>query len=436
MSYGNRRVFSATVAAFCALAGVAAAAQQDEEKPPRETRPAEPAAPPRPQEFRFSYSYNFSYPRHLDRDNIASLTMASTDAIHLALQDESDDPWYFRVPKWGVAFAIDSAIRYVAHEYGHLSSFSKAGYRQALFGDKDKIMTSAPKASIGKMFINGFNPFDDSAVSISQSDWNHILDEMGNDPVKVGRFKVLVKGGGLNQEAVDLEHYSERLLDGRMSFLDTMPFVISGAAVLRYPVDISMSDVGDYITELRALGNRTTVGQVQRLSAATLLSGSTLAAMRGFFLGLTSGQGGMVEPFALRMSDDTKVFAPELENFLSQYGPTLKPSIPFKLYDWWVRPSYEILFAGGASMTELGLSVRGPILPFLALRGAGYKNSDGGTWIESGVEILPLSWLSFTLGYAWAREYSIHRDVYGSSNDILKRAEAGFNLGLSAWHQF
>ena len=87
-------------------------------------------------------------------------------------------------------------------------------------------------------------------------------------------------------------------------------------------------------------------------------------------------------------------------------------------------------------MTEAGLSIRGPILPFLAIRAAGYQNSDGGTWLESGVEILPWSWLSLNLGYAWAREYSIHRDVYGASNDILKRAEAGFNLGVSAWHQF
>jgi hypothetical protein len=423
------------VAMACAI-GATADAQQDEEKPPRDFRPAPPAAPPRPQEFRFSFTYNLSYPRHIDRDNIASLTMASTDAVHLALQDAADDPWYFRVPKWGVAFGIDSAIRYVAHEYGHLSSFSKAGYRKALFGDKDKILTSAPKASIGKMFINGFNPFDDSAVSISQSDWNRIIADMDEDPVKIGRFRVLVKAGGLNQEAVDLEHYSERLLDGRLSHLDTMPFIISGAAVLRYPVDIEMSDVGDYITELRDLGNRTTAGQIHRLSAVTLLSGSTLAALRGFFLGLTTGQGGMVEPFALRVSNEAKVFAPELENFLSQYGPTLKPSIPIKLWDWWVRPSYEVLFVGGASMTELGLAVRGPIFPFLAIHGAGYQNSDGGTWLESGFEILPWSWLSLNVGYAWAREYSFHRDVYGASNDILKRAEAGINLGVSAWYLF
>ena len=68
VSYFNGRVFPAMVAAFCVLGSAAAAAQQDEEKPPRESRPAEPAVPPRPQEFRFSYTYNFAYPRHIDRD--------------------------------------------------------------------------------------------------------------------------------------------------------------------------------------------------------------------------------------------------------------------------------------------------------------------------------------------------------------------------------
>ena len=117
--------------------------------------PADAPAPPRPQEFRFSYRYNVSYPRHIERDNIASMSMASMDVIHLALQDAADDPFYFRIPKWGAAATVDIAIRFVSHEYGHLSTFSKAGYHQALFGDKDSIETTAPKASFGQMFLNG-----------------------------------------------------------------------------------------------------------------------------------------------------------------------------------------------------------------------------------------------------------------------------------------
>lgn len=430
------RVVPIVTAAFCAVLPAVADAQEDE-RPPREFGvPPAPAAPARPQEFRFSFRYNVSYPRHIDRGNIATLSMASMDVVHFALQDAADDPFYFRLPKWGAAFAIDSAIRYVAHEYGHLSTFSKAGYRQATFGDKDTIQTSAPKASFGKMLLNGFNPFDDSAVSVSQSDWDRIVAEFGEDPAKLGRFRISVKAGGLNQEGVVLEHYAERLREGGMSYLDTMPFVIGGAAVLRYPVNMSMSDVGDYITELRAQGQRTTAGQLHRMSAATLLSGSTLAALRGFFIGLTTARGGMVEPFALPLGADAKVFAPDLENFLSQYGPTLKPSVPFKVGDWRISPSYEILVAGGASMAEAGLEGRGLILPFLALSGAGYRNSDGGSWLEGGLEVFPVSWISLTMGYAWARDYSFHRDVYGANNDLLQRSEASVYVGLTALHVF
>jgi hypothetical protein len=425
------------MAAFCAVFSGAAAAQQDDEKPLREFGiPPAPAGPPRPQEFRFSYRYNVAYPRHVDRDNLATLSMSSMDAVHLALQDEADDPIYLRIPKWGAAFAIDNAIRYVVHEYGHLSSFSKSGYRKPVFGERDKINTSAPKAKVGKMFLTGFNPFDDSAVSVSQEDWDRIVADFGGDEGKLTRYRIAIKAGGLNQESVVLDHYADRLLDGELSYLDTMPFVVSGAAVLRYPVSIPMSDVGDYITELRSLGLRTTAGQLHRLSAVTLLSGSSLAAMRGFFLGLTTSRGGMVEPFALPISDHAKVFAPELENYLSQYGPTLKPSIPFKVHDWWIRPSYELLVVGGSSMAEAGLSVRGRIFPFLGVGGAAYHNSEGGSWLEGGIEILPLKWISLSIGYAWAQEYSFHRDVYGANNDILKRSEAGLNFGLSAFHLF
>jgi len=433
----NRRAAVAGLcAALCALFPAVLRAQ-DEEKFPREFPPrAEPPAPPRPQQFQLSYRLNVSYPGHIDRENIASLTMATSDAVHLALQDGADDPFYFRIPKWTAAFAIDTAIRYVGHEYGHLSTFSKAGYHQALFGDKDTIRSSAPRASIGKMFMSGFNPFDSSAVSVSQSDWDRIVQDFGNDPVLLTRFRIAVKAGGVNQEEVNLDRYAERLFDGELSYLDTMPFLISGAAVLKYPVGIELSDIGDYMTELERSGLRTSASRLHVLSAATLLSGSSLAAFRGFFLGLATGAGGMVAPLKLPVNDHLEVFAPELDNYLSVYGPTLKPSIPIRLYGVLLQPGYEQLFVSGASMGEAGLSVRAPIVSFLALGGSAYHNSDGGNWLEAGFEVLPLKWLSVSLGYAWARGYSFHRDVFGASNDLLERGEQSVLIGVSAFHQF
>ena len=413
-----------------------AQAQEQELPAPAERPPEERPAPPRPQEIDLSYRLNVSYPRHLDRENIASLTMSASDAVHLALQDGADDPFYLRIPKWGAAFTIDTAIRYVSHEYGHLSSFSKAGYHQALFGNKDKIQSSAPKASIGKMFLSGFNPFDDSAVSVSQSDWDNIVRDLGNDPTLVSRFTVSIKAGGLNQEEVNINRYADRLFDGELSYLDTMPFLVSGAAVLRYPVGIEMSDVGDYITELRGLGLRTSAGTLHALSAATLLSGSSLAAFRGVFIGLTTRSGGLVEPLQLRVSEEFSVYAPELDNYLSRFGPTLKSSIPFRLYGVFFQPGYEHLFVDGASKSEPGMLVRAPVFPFLMLEGSGYRNSDGGTWLESGVRFLPLKWLSLSVGVAWARGYSFHRDVFGASNDLVDSGERSVLLGLSAFHLF
>lgn len=424
------------VAALVALWSAASAGAQDEHPVPREPGRAAEAPPPRPQQFRIGYRLNLSHPGHIDRENIAALAMASMDTVHLALQDEADDPFYLRIPKWGLAFGIDTAVRYVAHEYGHLSTFSKAGYRTALFGDKDTLLTTAPRASFGKMFLDGFNPWSNSAVSVSQSDWDQIVAEFGNDPVKLRRFRIAIKAGGLNQENVILDRYAERLLDGELSYLDAMPFVVSGAAVLRYPTDMDMSDTGDYVAELRAAGYRTSDEQIKLLSAMTLLSGTSMAAFRGFYLGLTTARGGRIEPFGLSLAPGVDVFAPDLENYLSQYGPTLKPSLTVRVSEWKIRPSYEQLFVGGASMGEAGLSVRSPLWSFVALSGSAFRNSDGGSWLEGGVEILPLRWLSLGLGYAWAKGYSFHRDVYGASNDILERRERSLMVGLSAFHDF
>jgi hypothetical protein len=362
--------------------------------------------------------------------------MAATDVVHWALQDAADDPFYFRIPKWGAAFAIDTAVRYVSHEYGHLSSFSKAGYRTAVFGDKDSIDTTAPRASFGKMFLNGFNPWDNSAVSVSQSDWDRIVDDFGGDEEKLRRFRIVIKGGGLNQESVNLERYGDRLIDGRLSFLDTVPFIISGAAVLRYPASVELSDTGDYIDELRDSGLRTTVGRLHLLSGLTLLSGSMLAACRGAVLGGFTSRGGKVEPLFLPVASEVDVYAPDLENYLSQYGPTLKPSIPVRIYGVLIRPSYEQLFVTGMTMGEVGLSARAPLTSFLSLTGSGFRNSRGGTWLEGAVDLAPLSWLVFSLGYARAEGYSFHRDVYGAENDILQKREGSLLLALTAWHDF
>lgn len=431
------------------LAGVAAAAlafflspsigrAQDDGLPGREPRLPDPLTPvpPRPQELRLSYRLNLSHPGHLERENIASLSMAASDAVHWALQDEADDPFYFRIPKWGAAFVIDTAVRYVSHEYGHLSSFSKAGYRHAVFGDKDEIDTTAPRASFGRMLLNGFNPWDNSAVSITQEDWDRIVDDFGGDEERLRRFRIVIKAGGLNQEAVNLERYSDRLYEGRLSYLDAAPFIISGAAVLRYPTGIELSDTGDYIDELRDSGLRTTVGRVHTLSALTLLSGSMLSAVRGAFLGIFTQRGGWVEAISVSPMEHVVVFAPELENFLSQYGPTLKPMLPVRIHDVLIKPSYEQLFITGKTMGEAGLSARAPLTSFLAFTGAGYRNSGGGHWIEGMVELLPLQWLAFSVGYARSDGYSFHRDVYGATTDLLRRREGSLLLGVSAFHDF
>jgi hypothetical protein len=384
----------------------------------------------------FGYQVNLSNPVHLDRENIADLAIAPMDLLHLGLQDSADDPFYFRIPKWGAAAVVDMAIFFTAHEYGHLSSISKSGYRSAVFGGKNTYIADQKGTNPFDLFVEGLKGGGGTAISVTNGDWQAIGALFAGQPDKLNSFLIAMKGGGLNQEGVILDRYADRLWEGKMSSLDTIPVGIGALSTLTYPSHVEMSDIADYSSLLKAEGHDVSPSRIKVLSAVTLLSGSTLAAFRGAAVGFLGGSQEPVHPFEIAPAPHVRIEAPDLENTLSETGPTLKASVRARLGALELRPSYERLFVGGKSMAEVGLSGRVPVTPFLHLDGAGFRNTDGGWWQEVGVDVRPWSWLTLGVGYSWAWAYTFHRDLYGSNNDLLEPRERNLKLSVGLSHRF
>lgn len=408
----------------CALA-----AQEEEQPRPDGISFPEPAPDGhRPQRVDLGYSYNVSHPAYLDRENIADLAIAPMDLIHLGLQDNAEDPFYFRIPKWGAAAVVDMAILFAAHEYGHVSSISKSGYRSVVFGDKNTYATEQKGTNPWALFVEGLKGGAGTAVSVSNDDWQHIDALFSNRPDELRTFTIAMKGGGLNEEEVVLDRYAERLWYGNLSFMDTIPIVVSSVATLTYPVSVELSDIADYSSLLKQQGLDVSPSRIKALSAVTILSGSTLAALRGAALGLATRDRGEVIPFVFSPGDGVQVAAPDLENYLSEEGPTIKFSCRTRIPGVELQPSYERLFVGGKNLGEFGLVAKAPVLSLVEAEAAGFRNTDGGWWQELGVNLFVWKWLSLGLGYSWAWGYTFHRDLFGSTLEFLNPGERNLKL--------
>lgn len=420
-----------------ALAGTPSGfVQGPQEAPAQESpRPQALPAPVTPQTLSFSYRYHLSYPEYLDRENVAGGGMGVMDAIHFALREGPEDPLALRLVKWGVAALLDEAVLFVSHEYGHISSFTRAGFRGAVFGDAEDPSSEWEGASPGSIFLTAFDGTH-TGVSLSDSDWQEVRQMFAAEPEKLSRFLISMEAGGLNQEQVVLSRYAGRLRDGRFSFLDTLPYFLAATGTVRYPLSSHESDLTDYVARLEERGIETSGGRVKLLSGLRLLSGTAVAAARGTWHGLAGRRGDAVEPLELRLGEGARLSWPEFEAFLTEFGPTVKASVPLGVGDWRLAPSYEHLWAGNVSMAEWGFRASAPVSAAVALHAALFRHSEGGSWLEGSLEVRPMSWLGLIVGYSRGRGYSFHRDIYGAVSELLEDRESGVTLGVSVSQRF
>lgn len=424
------------LAAALVLGAAVARADAAQEEPVPERRPPASAAPAlTPQLLSFRYVHHPSYPRYVDRESVSGAAIGAMDLVHAGLREGEGDPLVLRLVKWGFAAIVDEAVLFVAHEYGHLSSLSKSGHRDLLFGRTDEPQSDWEAASPGGLLLNAFRA-PQTGVTLRESAWEDVRASFDGRPEAYNRFLAAMEAGGVNQEQAIVARYADRLRQGRLSFLDTIPYFLAATGTARYPLDGGESDIEDYAALLEERGLETSGVRIKFLSAARMLSGSALAAARGIAVGFAGPRGEAVEPLELSVASRFSIGWPEIESYLTQIGPTLKLSVAARAGDWTLIPSAEHLVVDGASVDELGLRVAGPLAPLVGAQAAFFRNSRGGLWAEAVVEIRPLEWLTLLGGYRAGREYSFRRDLFGASNDSLEEREQGFLVGAAVAYRF
>ncbi len=367
----------------------------------------------------------------MDRHTVTDLAVGTMDLTHLGLQDNGGDAWTVRTVKWGLSIWFGVATTHVVHEYGHISSLSRAGFNTALMGEVGEPSSDREDATLTRLFAQGLWPTVGRALSLSEDDWGELQTRFEGRPQDFNRFWLAVESAGLNQEQILATRYATRLHEDRLSYLDTPSYIWASLGTILYSATVVESDIADYVTLLRNEGREVSASRIKALSGLRLIGGAGVASLRGSFSGALGNGGGYVEPLAVDVADDVRVFWPELESYLTSSGPTLKAALPIRPGGLTILPSYERSFATGGVDHEAGLRTRSPFLDgLLWLEGAIYYSDQGGVWRSAEAELRPIAWLALLIGIEEGRGYTFRRDVFGSRETFTDGSEQSLLLGL------
>ena len=362
--------------------------------------------PVRPQIVDSSFRYRTENPNYYQH-NITASTGTLMDLVHLAMYDDTSNPSFtVRLLKYGFSAWMDVNLSTVAHEYGHISGFSRAGIdmRPSLYIDGEYEGTAAPHKIFFGVIVG--HP----SVTVPLDDWHEIVASFGTDTKALALYSASVVAGGLNQQQLLATRYAERYLDGNLSHLDSWSIIGNNLSTILYSNSTAHNDLYGYTDYLDAAGVRTSVGSIRGYSAFRLLSGSSIGAFIGMRNGIWFNTLGFVKPIHFNVGDAT-VYLPEFESFLCQTGPSVKMRLPIKLYGVSLAPSIEV--SHGA---EFGLKATVPIITPLTISGAVYAQSTG-YWAEGYINLRLIKELSLVLGYEHSGGYTFHKDVFGATTD-------------------
>ncbi|HEX7899278.1 MAG TPA: hypothetical protein VF950_16045 [Planctomycetota bacterium] len=407
--------------------------QEDEPRGVIELRPA--TAPRATALAPLQFTYSSANPEHLDRLDLASWQHAGGDLLHAAIGYDTRDPLWLKSLRIAAAGVAHYAIEFSAHEFGHVSSFSRAGCRDVAFGSEDQVAADWESPTVAD-FLTGAFESSPTPVNVSASDWKRIGEIFAGRPRDFAAFMVLTEAGGLNQEQIALSEHAARMGEEGLSLLEVVPFLLAATSTLRYPSSAEHSDLADYVGRLEELGVSAEVSTIKVLSAFRFLSGSGLSLLGAFVADLSGAGNGQAGPIRFALGEASHVDWPEIESYLSRYGPTLKASVALRIAGLDLRPSYERSFAGGESTHEIGLRAEGELAPWLRLTGAAFAGDEGGRWLEGGVEARPLGWLVLNASYVSAAGYTVHREVFGANLPMIDAAESGLRLTIGVTWTF
>ena len=354
------------------------------------------------QEIDLSYQQNIKYPWFCDKENTSNQVGGALDLIHYGLMniDTGSSTVHSKISRYIISLYSTVVLSSVAHEYGHISSFSTVGYAdyEMQIGDGDFERENPFGLLLGSMTLNKI------AVRMSTDDYIKYYDDLTNNHI------ALMEAGGLNQQQILSSRYSDRYLDGRLSYLDAVPLMWNNLSTILYMGPDHNSDLSDY----SKLTNNS-VSEIKLLSLLRLLSGSSI----GVFYNFNTGKDVIDR---LYFGRDVKVFLPEIESFLTTDGPSVKVAIPTDINGYKLAVSVE-----HAESSEVGIDVSIPFKSFV-LDIEGYIND--GEWASFNLKFKPTKWLTLGVGYQFGRGHTYHREMYGADPFTENESSPLVSVGL------
>ena len=221
--------------------------------------------------LQLGYSYDFSNPDYISRENISNLEMAPISFFNSALDQPIRGRPEAKLAATVLAVVVDHGILITGHEYGHLSAFSRLGYDDFRYGDSPSEIDN--KTSPLSIFREAMS-WSDFSVNAGESASADIYRRFGASE-DYYEFAAAMEGGGLNQNQATLIRYRDRLFDNRFMLLDSVPY---GGLALSTFFYSGGGDIRDYVEALDQNGIHTSEFTIKLISLSRLFSGSAFVA--------------------------------------------------------------------------------------------------------------------------------------------------------------
>jgi hypothetical protein len=364
----------------------------------------------------FHYVYDFSYPKVLDRDNIAYQNLLPGDVLSSGsalILKLSGDAQVYKVGSLLTGLLLgylEQTPVWAEHEYGHFNAFSRGGLNHYAFQNNDSGEIDEVD-NIFEVYSSYFKP-QNFGATVHQS-----LPPELNNP----QFDAIMEAGGVNQVQHSLEILADRIRDGRFPAMDFLRWFLRLNEVQHYDGDEN-NDLKDYVADLKALSIDTSVRRIKNRQWFKYLSGSSMAMFRGIFNWALHDEY-QVRPWLS--------YWPEIASYLTTQGTTLKIYNPVEISDYFtVEPSIQ--FSLDVESREYGLKIAFEKW-FVKPQLAEFFHEDGGHWREYGLKISPWQWLEFGVSRTQGDGFTFEREIVGKTFSFLKEKESSWKFSIGVY---
>lgn len=378
-----------------------------------------------PLNWDLKFTYDFSYPGVLSREEISNGAFLASDLINrptaAGFRAAYEDPDAMMGPMFMAGFVIASLFEIplvmTEHEYGHFQAYSRAGYKQFVFIDgwNGSVHPFEPQDA-WQAFKNMFDQWhhgEQWLVSIDSTEWWAKLQTDLVFRSHYYEFEAITEAGGMNQNQYSLELLSDRIKEGRAHILDGLGWFVRLNATLAYAYPAENGDIDGYLEDMEILGISASGGTLKNVQWFKYLSGSSLAMWTGLYHFVANGKD-WVGPLP--------EYLPEFASYLTTHGVTMK------VRNWVIsggniiwEPSIQ--WSLDADSQEFGIRMLNKSNNLLRYSFSFFVHDSGGIWYENQLTFSLLPWLEIGLGATHGRNYTFEREIAGKTFSFLEENE-------------